>query len=109
MTFVGAPGNKIRKLDNHASNVMFDGLDLDAGGVTKPTAVFENHGEPGGRNMTFMNGRIGNVVDQKGAVLGGPNDTAPMNVVFDNVEFHDVIQQGAGGPQRVRLLADARA
>ena len=45
--------------------------------------------------MSFFNGRIGNVVDEKGAVLGGPNDTAPMNVVFDNVVFHDVIQQGA--------------
>jgi hypothetical protein len=95
VTFVGAPGNVIRKLDNNASNVTFDGLNLDAGGGTPSTAVLENHGEPGGRNMTFMNGRIGNVVDQKGAVLGGPNDTAPMNVVFDNVVFHDVIQRGA--------------
>jgi hypothetical protein len=95
ITFVGAPGNTIRKLDNNASNVTFDGLNLDAGGGTPSTAVFENHGEPGGRNMTFMNGRIGNVVDQKGAVLGGPDTPAPMNVVFDNVEFHDVIQKGA--------------
>jgi hypothetical protein len=95
VTFIGAPGNTIRKLDNNASNVTFNGLNLDAGGGTPSTAVFENHGEPGGRNMTFMNGRIGNVVDQKGVVLGGPNNTAPMNVVFDNVEFHDVIQRGA--------------
>jgi hypothetical protein len=34
--------------------------------------------------VTFKNGRIGNVTDQKGALVGGANFT------FERVEFHDV-------------------
>ena len=44
-------------------------------------------------NVTFKNSRVGNVIDQKGALLGGWETTAPMNVVIDNVVFHDVYQQ----------------
>ena len=65
----GLPGNKIRQLHNDADNVTFDGLDLDAGGAKTNGAVFENHG--GGANVTFKNSRVGNVVDQKGAMIGG--------------------------------------
>ncbi len=43
--------------------------------------------------MTFKNGRIGNVVDEKGALLGGSSSTASMGVIMDNVDFHDVIQR----------------
>src|SRR4051812_39613870 len=31
VTFRGLPGNKVRKLDNHADGVTFDGIDVDAG------------------------------------------------------------------------------
>jgi hypothetical protein len=89
----GAPGNKVRKLDNHASNITFDGVDVDAGMTTPNGAAFENHVGPGGINVTFMDGRIGNVVDQKGALLGGPRNARPVNTVIDNVVFHDVVQK----------------
>jgi len=92
LTFKGEPGNKVRQLHNHASNVTFDGIDADAGGGTPTWAVFENHAP----NVVFKNGRIGNVVDEKGALLGGWGSTASMNVVIDNVEFHDVYQDGDG-------------
>jgi hypothetical protein len=91
-TLRGEPGNKVRQLINNAANVTFDGLDVDAGGGTTTWAVFESHAE----NVTFRNGRIGNVVDEKGALLGGWSSTASMNVVIDNVVFHDVIQRGDG-------------
>jgi hypothetical protein len=92
LTFRGEPGNKVRQLINNAANVTFDGLDVDAGGGTTTWAVFESHAE----NVTLKNSRVGNVVDEKGALLGGWSSTASMNVVIDNVHFHDVIQQGEG-------------
>jgi hypothetical protein len=92
VTFTGEPGNKVRQLFNNASNVTFDGLDVDAGAGTPTGAAFENYGT----GVTFRNGRIGNVVDEKGALLGGWSSTASMNVVIDNVDFHDVIQEGDG-------------
>jgi hypothetical protein len=91
VTFRGVPGNKIRQLHSDADNVTFDGLDLDAGGTKTTGAVFE-HGAA--RNVTLKNSRVGNVVDEKGAMLGGSSSTSPTNVVIDNVDFHDVIQQG---------------
>ncbi len=94
VAFQGVAGNKVRKLDNHASNVAFIGIDVDAGFTTPAGAAFENHGE--GRNVIFMNGRIGNVVDQKGALFGGSSTPDSGNLVIDNVEFHDVLQKTAG-------------
>ena len=57
---------------------MFDGLDVD-GAFTK-ALVFHSNGD----NATFKNGRIGNVTDEKGALVSGTDFT------FDNVVFHDV-------------------
>ena len=94
ITFRGEPGNKVRQLHNHASNVTFEGLDFDANGGTPTGAVFENHAP----NVLIRNSRIGNVTDEKGALLGGWSSTASMNVVVDNVEFHDVYQAGRRGP-----------
>jgi len=93
---VGGKGVKLRKLDNYASNITFDRLDVDAGGSTPNGGVFENHGDPGGVNVTVKRTRIGNVVDQKGAVLGGWTSTRPMHLVFDRVTFHDVVQRTDG-------------
>jgi hypothetical protein len=87
ITFHGATGAKVRQLISGASNITFDGLDLDAGGVKTAGAVFETNGA---HDVTFKNGRIGNVVDEKGALLGGQVSAASLNVVIDNVEFHDV-------------------
>jgi hypothetical protein len=92
VTFRGAAGNKVRRLVNHASNVTFDGIDVDANFTTPAGAAFESDGS----NVTFANGSIGNVVDEKGALLGGWNSTASQHVVFDNVRFHDVYQDGDG-------------
>ena len=51
----------------------------------------------GALNVTFKNSRIGNVVDEKGAMLGGSDEhRLARNLVIDNVEFHDVVQRGAG-------------
>jgi hypothetical protein len=80
VTFRGTGAVKVRALDNSADNVTFDGIDVDAGFAT--TAGFENHGAA---NVTFRNGSIGNVTDEKGALVSGSQFT------FDNVLFHDVI------------------
>ncbi len=78
VTFKGQSGAKLRGLDNAASRVTFDGLDVD-GAFTKQLA-FHNSGS----SSTFKNGRIGNVTDEKGALVSGSNFT------FDKVDFHDV-------------------
>jgi hypothetical protein len=80
VTFRGAGGVKVRELDNSADNVTFNRIDVDAAFAT--SAGFENHGASG---VTFKNASIGNVIDEKGALVSGPRFT------FDNVLFHDVI------------------
>ena len=47
------------------------------------------------KNVTIKNSRVGGTTDQKGAVFGGTSSSASLNLVIDNVEFHDVIQRGA--------------
>ena len=79
VTFRGRAGVRLRELDNFADNVTFDGIEVDA--QFAKVAGFENRGAD---NATFKNGRIGNVTDEKGAVVSGTNFT------FDNVVFHDV-------------------
>ena len=79
VVFKGTGMPKLRQLDSAASNVVFDGFDVD-GAFTKALA-FHNSGN----NSTFKNGRIGNVTDEKGALVSGTNFT------FDNVSFHDVV------------------
>src|SRR6202008_4485951 len=80
---------KLRQLINQADNITFEGLDLDAQGTQTNWAVFES----GGRlNVTLKNSRVGNVIDEKGAMLGGSSSTASTNLVIDNVVFHDVSQ-----------------
>lgn len=79
VTFHGAAGATLRELDNHADNVTYEGIDIDAGFAA--TVGFENHGAA---DVTFRNGRIGNVTDDKGALISGANFT------FDHVVFHDV-------------------
>jgi hypothetical protein len=54
--------------------------------------VFETGG---GANIVFKNGRIGNVVDEKGALVGGNVDPTPLNNTFDNVVFHDIRVQNS--------------
>ena len=83
---------KLRQLMNQADNITFDGLDLDAQGTQTYGAVFESGGR---QNVTLKNSRVGNVVDEKGAMLGGSEHPASTNLLIDNVVFHDVRQVGA--------------
>ena len=78
VVFKGSGLPKLRQLDNAASNVVFDGLEVD--GAFAEALTFHNSGD----NSGFKNGRIGNVTDEKGALVSGTNFT------FDNVVFHDV-------------------
>jgi hypothetical protein len=88
VVFRGVPGNTLARLANSGANVTFDGLVIDAGGATGgDTALFENNGVD---DVTFRNGVIGNVIDQKGAVVSGTGFT------FDNVLFHDALLRGDG-------------
>jgi hypothetical protein len=85
---------KFTRLHAHSSNITFDGLDIDAGGGVPDCgdgggcAAFETWGDR--TNITFKNGRIGNVGGQKGAFLHGSDSTAPQGVVIQNTEIHDV-------------------
>jgi hypothetical protein len=79
VTFEAAAGTTVPELDNRASNVTFDGIEVD-GGFAQSTG-FENHGAD---NVTFRDAAIGNVTDEKGALVSGRDFT------FDNVVFHDV-------------------
>jgi hypothetical protein len=77
VSFRGA-GAKLHNLDNGASNIRFSGFDVDAGFAKE--VAFHSDGD----NVTFANGRIGNVTDEKGALVSG------SNLTFDGVLFHDV-------------------
>jgi hypothetical protein len=79
VTFCGEPGAVIETLDNQASHVTFDGLEVDA--KFAKVLAFHNSGD----GVTFRNGRIGNVTDEKGALVSG------VDFTFENVEFHDVL------------------
>ena len=84
---------KLPRLHAKSSNITFDGLDIDAGGGVPSCggtgcAAFEAWG--GNTNITFKNGRIGNVGGQKGAFLHGSSDTSSQGVVIENTEIHDV-------------------
>jgi hypothetical protein len=87
LTFRGDPGAIVRQINAGSPNLTYDGLDLDAGATKTSGPVFANGG---GDNVTFRNGRIGNVVDEKGALVDG------TNLVFENVTFHDVVIRTSG-------------
>jgi hypothetical protein len=72
--------------------VTYDGIEVDAGFAK--TAGFQNHGAD---NVTFKNAAIGNVADEKGALVSGTNFT------FDNVLFHDAIMTPEGEASGVHM------
>jgi hypothetical protein len=73
-------GAVLHGLDNEADNVTFAGLAIDMGYDKAPG--FHNGNAT---NVTFRDGTIGRVTDEKGALITGRNFT------FDNVIFHDVL------------------
>lgn len=82
-----------RQIQCSGSNLTFDGIRLDCEGQRPPNinaALFETGGNA---NITFRNGFIGNVRDQKGAVAGGQIEPTPLNIVFDNVTFDGITFQ----------------
>jgi hypothetical protein len=86
VTFKGGSGVVLRQMINDASNVTFDGISVDAGGVQTTNAAFEL----GGDNVTVRNASVGNVVDEKAMLASGDNLTV------DNVTFHDAVLRGDG-------------
>ena len=86
VTFLGAPGVRVRQVDNQASNVTYDGINVDAGGTKTTGAAFEL----GGSGVTVKNASVGNVADEKGMLARGVNHT------IDNVTFHDAVYKSDG-------------
>lgn len=86
VTFNGGSGVAVRQLISQASNVTYDGINVDAGGAKTTGAALEIHGE----GTTFRNARVGNVVDEKGLLVAGANHTV------DNVLFHDAVLKTDG-------------
>jgi hypothetical protein len=84
LTLRGVAGNKVEQIHFGSPCLTFDAINADAGGAqfgASDGAVFEN----GGASFTYLGGSIGNVVDQKGALVDGPG------IVFDGTRFHDVV------------------
>lgn len=79
VTFCGEPDVRVTSLGNEASNVTYVAIEID--GQFVKYLGFHNSGD----NVTFRDSRIGNVTDEKGALVSGANFT------FDNVVFHDVL------------------
>jgi hypothetical protein len=86
VTFRGGPGVVLRQMVNDASNVTFDGINVNAGGVQPDGAAFEL----GGDRVTVKNATIGNVVDEKVMLATGQHQTV------NNVTFHDAIYKTDG-------------
>jgi hypothetical protein len=86
VTFRGATGVVLRQMVNDASNVVYDGINVDANGRKTDGAAFEL----GGDNVTVRDARVGNVVDEKAMLAVG------ANLTVDNVVFHDAIYRTSG-------------
>jgi hypothetical protein len=86
VTFRGGLGVVLRQMVNDASNVTYDGINVDAGGVQTDGAAFEL----GGNGTTVKNASIGNVVDEKAMLASG------ANLTVDNVTFHDAVYRTDG-------------
>jgi hypothetical protein len=86
VTFRGGPGVVLRQMVNDASNVTYDGINVDAGRVQTDGAAFEL----GGSGVTVRNASLGNVVDEKVMLARNAGHT------IDNVTFHDAIYRTDG-------------
>ena len=87
INFRGSAGNLISQLHSGSPNITYDGLNVDAGGAHTSGAAFENGG---GAFVTFRNGRIGNVSNEKAALVDG------SHVTLQNVVFHDAVANQDG-------------
>lgn len=90
LTFHCQAGGKLRALYTHGDNLRFDGCDVDGNGQA-PSGSFSSLVENGGgANWQFVNGRAGNVVDGKAALLDGPG------ILLSNDTFHDAVLRTTG-------------
>jgi hypothetical protein len=72
-------GLKVQYLNVRGDRQVYDDVDADANFAKRPAL---EHWD--GNDVVFKNGRVGNVTDEKGAIIGEHRFT------FDNVVFHDV-------------------
>jgi hypothetical protein len=86
VTFRGGPGVVLRQMVNDASNVTYDGINVDAAAAQTTGAALEL----GGDGVTVKNATLGNVTDEKVMLATGTNQTV------DNVNFHDAILRTDG-------------
>ena len=79
------PGPFTATLEAKGSGNVFDGVTVDSKFMETPGTTAGRQGIfAQGDNTVFRNGSTANVVDEKGALIGG------SNVTFDHFEFHDV-------------------
>jgi hypothetical protein len=91
VTFKGGPGVNVTELWVGASNLTFDGINVDAGKVRKRTGL-----QMRGSGNIFRNAEVGNVADEKN-ILAGANQT------IDNVRFHDVVMTPTGEAEGLHM------
>jgi hypothetical protein len=97
ITFVGIkivrnddPGSVAATLEAKGNNNTFDGVNVDSKYMLTGSTTGRQGIHAEGDNNVFKNGSTYNVVDEKGALVGG------TNVTFDNFDFHDVLVTDSG-------------
>jgi hypothetical protein len=93
VTFRGGPGVILRQMSSDASNVTYDGINVDAAGRKTTNSAFGVSGD----NTTVRNAHIGNLTDEKAMLATG------ANITIDNVLFHDAVLTPAGQDQDVHM------
>lgn len=85
ITFQAVAANEIYGICSCADNVTFDGLNVTSNDGPAQMAFYST-----GDNVTFKNGSIGDVIDERGVL------TDADNLTFHNVNFHDVTLETEG-------------
>jgi hypothetical protein len=88
ITVQGQVGTRLRRLIARAPGVVYDGLDIDAGGAKTAGAVVEFEAA----GATLRDSKVGNVRDEKGVL----SHSTCVGCVYDNVLFHDVLVKTSG-------------
>ena len=91
MTFKGGSGVLVDQLWNKASDLTYDGINVDARIVRKQTGL-----QLSGNRVTFKNAEVGNIADEKNIVSGDGH-------VIDNVRFHDVVMTPTGEAEGMHM------
>jgi hypothetical protein len=78
VAFVAKPGATLRSLDATGSRLLFSGVDIDAGGAQRLGLHLS------GDSIGFHNASVGNVHNEKGALVSG------RDITIASTRFHDV-------------------